>query len=191
MTDTSNRYHRNTLPIGSMRPEVWKSYVAIAQEHMCAPFAELVACTTQPFVTAISDAMCPRATALGGRVLLVGEALNLMRPHMALSTTQSAVHALTLERTLRHGDMAGFRRWERDVLRYARMSVAKTNAFGTFFLYGYIVAAGWALRLCIILLCGLWPLSLHANQTQEKSISIKDYINLKNPEKQRTTIEQI
>jgi hypothetical protein len=177
MTDTSNRYHRNTLPIGGMRPGVWQSYVAFAQENMCAPFAELVECTTEPFVTAISDAMCPRATALGGKVLLVGEVLNLMRPHMALSTTQSAVHALTLERALRHGDVAGLRKWERDVLQYARVSAVKTNAFGTFFLYGYIVAAGWALRLCMVLLRGLWPLSLPEDRA-EKGRSINDFVNV-------------
>jgi hypothetical protein len=169
MTDTSNRYHRNTLPIGGMRPVIWQTYIAFAKESMCAPFAELVAQTTQPFVTAISDATCPRAVALGGQVLIVGEALNLMRPHMALSTTQSAVHALTLERTLRQGNAKGWQKWERDVLQYARLSALKTNAYGTFFLYGYVVAAGWALKLFTVLLCGLWPLSLLWNPGAEKS----------------------
>jgi hypothetical protein len=167
MTDTSDRLHRNTLPIGGMNPAVWQKYVALAQESMCAPFAELVAGTSQPFVTAVSDAMCPRATALGGKVLIVGEALNLMRPHMALSTTQSVVQALALERALRQGGTAVPRQWELNVLHYARVSALKTNAFGTFFLYGYIVAVGWALKLCAVLLSDSWPLSLLCSPTTE------------------------
>lgn len=173
MTDTSNRYHRNTLPIGGMRPAIWQTYVELAKESMCAPVAELVARTTQPFVTAISDATCPRAVALGGKVLIVGEALNLMRPPMALSTTQSAVHALTLERTLRQSNAGDFQKWERDVLQYNRLSALKTNAFGTFFLYGYVVAAGWALRLCTVLLCEMWPPSLLWNLGSERKDHVK------------------
>lgn len=174
MTDTSGRLHRNTLPVGGMKAAVWQTYVALAQERMCAPFAELVAGTSQPFVTAVSEAMCPRATALGGRVLIVGEALNLMRPHMALSTAQSAVHALALERALRQGGTSVPRQWERDVLHYARVSRLKTNAFGTFFLYGYIVAVGWAIKLCAVLLSDLWPLSLLWIPEAKKSRSMKE-----------------
>jgi hypothetical protein len=180
MTDTSDRLHRNTLPVGGMRPAVWQNYVALAQESMCAPFAELVAGTSQPFVTAVSDAMCPRATTLAGKVLIVGEALNLMRPHMALSTTQSAVHALALERVLRQDGTADPRQWERDMLHYARVSALKTNAYGTFFLYGYVVAAGWALKLCAVLLSNSWPLLLLWSPTEEKSRSMNDLVKKKN-----------
>jgi hypothetical protein len=54
---------------------------------MCAPFAELIVSTTQPFVAVVSDMMYAQAIALGDKVLFVGEALNLMCPHMALSPT--------------------------------------------------------------------------------------------------------
>jgi hypothetical protein len=180
MTDTSDRLHRNTLPVGGMRPAVWQNYVALAQESMYAPFAELVAGTSQPFVTAVSDAMCPRATALGGKVLIVGEALSLMRPHMALSTTQSAVNALALEHVLRQGGTAVPQQWERDMLNYARVSALKTNAYGTFFLYGYVVAAGWALKLCAVLLSNSWPLLLLWSPTAEKSRSTNGLVKKKN-----------
>lgn len=145
MTDTSGNVHRNTLPAGSMNPKVWDHYRDIAQKEMCAPFAELVAQTTNPFVTAIGDVSCPRATALDERVFIAGEALNLMRPHLALSTTQSAVHALALERYFR-GEIT-LKQWEQEVLKFGRINAAKTNAFGTFFLYGYISAFGWGLNV--------------------------------------------
>ena len=176
MTDTSNRHHRNTLPVGGMKPTVWQEYVALAQLDMCAPFAELVTLTSQPFVTTIGDSTCPRPSALGGKVLIVGEALNLMRPHMALSTTQSAVQALLLGRALRYGNPAGLQQWEREVLQYARICTLKTNAFGTFFLYGYTSAAAWVLWLCIVILCGFWPLSLVWDSAAEKKCSTKNHV---------------
>jgi hypothetical protein len=157
MTDVSGVVHRNTLPIGAMQPSEWAPYVALATEVMCAPFAEMVSKTTQPFITAISDVSCPRATALDGTVLIAGEALNLVRPHMALSTTQSAMQALLLERVFK-GEIT-LKEWEKEVLHYGRVSALKTNAFGTFFLYGFSTAAGWVLSLAGALLGRLSPFS--------------------------------
>ncbi|PQE04665.1 Monooxygenase FAD-binding protein [Rutstroemia sp. NJR-2017a BBW] len=145
MTDSSGTLHRNTLPVGGMNPSAWSTYVALSSRVMCAPFAEVVRKTTQPFITAINDAACPRAVALDGKVLVAGEALNLIRPHMALSTTQSAVQALMLERVCR-GEMT-LKQWEKGVLKWGRLGVCKTNAIGSWFLYGFWAAAGWAVRL--------------------------------------------
>ncbi|TVY86156.1 2,6-dihydroxypyridine 3-monooxygenase, partial [Lachnellula willkommii] len=150
MTDTSGVVHRNTLPVGTMQPSEWAPYVALASKLMCAPFAEMVRKTTQPFITAISDVSCPRATAFDGKVLIAGEALNLMRPHMALSTTQSAMQALLLEKVFKR-EMT-LKEWEKQVLQYGRVSALKTNAFGSFFLYGYLSTAGWLVKLAGALL---------------------------------------
>lgn len=98
-----------------MQPTAWARYVSLATEFMCAPFAEMVQKTTQPFITAVNDASCPRAVTLDGKVMVVGEALNLMRPHMALSATQSAVQALELEGVLK-GTIT-MEEWENKVVR--------------------------------------------------------------------------
>ena len=158
MTDVSGTLHRNTLPVGGMQPSAWATYATLAREVMCSPFAEVVSKTTQPFITAISDACCPRALALDNKVLITGEALNLVRPHMALSTTQSAMQALLLERAMR-GEIS-LQAWEQQVLRNGRLSAYKTNAFGTFFLYGAFAAAGWVAKLLGELVGGIWPFSL-------------------------------
>lgn len=157
MTDTSGVVHRNTLPVGAMQPSAWEPYVALASEVMCAPFAEMVRKTTQPFITAISDVSCPRATAFDGKVLIAGEALNLMRPHMALSTTQSAMQALLLERVFK-GEVT-LKEWEKEVLQFGRTKALLTNAFGTFFLYGFPSALEWLAKLVGAYLSFLPPFS--------------------------------
>lgn len=101
-----------------MQAAAWGQYVSLASEVMCAPFAEMIKKTKQPFVTAINDASCPRAVALDGKVILVGEALNLMRPHMALSATQCAVQALELEGVLK-GETT-MEQWNERVVREFR-----------------------------------------------------------------------
>jgi hypothetical protein len=80
--------------------------------------------------------------------------------------------------------VAGLKQWERDVLQYARVSTARTNAFGIFSLYGYIVAAGWALRLFMVIPSGLWPLLLPKDLMQEKSKSVKERVNVDKPKEQ-------
>ncbi|KAH6706284.1 hypothetical protein BKA61DRAFT_660141 [Leptodontidium sp. MPI-SDFR-AT-0119] len=157
MTDTSGIVHRNTLPAGSMNPDAWRKYKSIAMAEMCPPFADVVEKTTQPFVTAISDLACPRAVAMGGRLLITGEALNLVRPHMALSTTASAKQALLLEKVFR-GEMS-IEQWEKQVLHEGRISKLKTNAFGIFQLYGPLYAVGWAAKLVAAIVGGLLPFS--------------------------------
>ncbi|KAL8698343.1 MAG: hypothetical protein Q9201_006623 [Fulgogasparrea decipioides] len=67
LTDTSGHTHRNTLPMGAMRPEIWSAQVAYAEKHMCAPFAELVSRTTLPFVSTVRSRSASHATALGGK----------------------------------------------------------------------------------------------------------------------------
>ncbi|KAK0111215.1 hypothetical protein ONS95_001589 [Cadophora gregata] len=157
MTDTSGTLHRNTLPAGGMNLKAWSKYVQIAKEQMCTPFADVVSKTTQPFITAISDLSCPRAVAMKGRVLITGEALNLVRPHMALSTTASATQALLLEKVFR-GEMS-VEIWEKKVLQAGRISALKTNAFGTYFLYGTMSAVGWVVKLVGAMIGGMLPFS--------------------------------
>jgi hypothetical protein len=136
MTDCDNHRHRNTLPVGKMCEDVWHKQKLYATKVMNSPFLELINKTIQPFVSTVSDTSPDRASFFDNKLLLVGEALALIRPHLALSTNQSAMNCLYLEKALRK-EMT-ISQWEQQVLRHAARSQAMTNAFGTYFQYG-----GW------------------------------------------------
>ena len=116
MTDNDGHQHHNTLPPGKMRQEVWYKQKSYAQSVLARPFAELVGKTTQPFISSVSDTIAPRASFFDGRLLLVGEALALFRPHIALSANQAAVDCLLLKRALERE--ITMTEWERRVLNY-------------------------------------------------------------------------
>lgn len=131
MTDCDNHPHRNTLPAGKMRVEVWNKQKSHAATVMNSPFLELIDKTTEPFLSTVSDTIPYQASFFDHKLLLVGEALALIRPHLALSTNQSAMHCLELEKALR-GEIT-IAKWEQKALQYAVKSQAMTNAFGTYF----------------------------------------------------------
>jgi hypothetical protein len=108
----------------------------------CNPLAG----SNQAFVSTVSDTIPERASFFDGKLLLVGEALALIRPHLALSTNQSALHCLQLEKALK-GEMT-IAQWERKVLQYATRSQAMTNAFGTWFQYGGLTFMRNLLKFC-------------------------------------------
>lgn len=152
MTDANGVLHRHTLPVGAMQLAAWKPYVALAQEEMCAPFAEIVSKAAQPFITAISDAACPSAMAMDGKVIIAGEALCLVRPFLALSTTQSAMQALLLGKVFQ-GETT-LEGWEKEVLKTAKLNRLGTNAFGGFWIYGIFNAMQWLVRYLIARVIG-------------------------------------
>ena len=136
MTDISGQTHRSTLQPGMLRPEVWEQQVKFAQANFPAPFIELVEKTSQPFVAAVSDNSCDHATFMNGKVILVGDALALFRPHIALSANQAAYDCLELQKVLK-GEIS-MKQWERNV--YAAKTRQLSVVVGTFSQYG-----GWRL----------------------------------------------
>lgn len=63
--DVNGHRHRNTLPIGGVRDEIWFRQKALAREILAPPFAELVSKTAQPFVATMSETISPRASFFG------------------------------------------------------------------------------------------------------------------------------
>ena len=125
MTDTSGKTHRYTLPTGGqMRPEIWARQKEIAGQTLPPQFAELVHKTASPFVQAITDVAPPAEGTyfapprlLGGKAVLVGDALSGFRPHTAASTSQAAFHALMLEGAFE--GRIGWEEYEREVWNFA------------------------------------------------------------------------
>jgi 2-polyprenyl-6-methoxyphenol hydroxylase-like FAD-dependent oxidoreductase len=130
MTDINGHIHRSILPIGLMRPEIWESQLQAARTLLPPPFIEVISATKKPFVALINEHLSPRASFFDGKLILVGDALSLFRPHVALSTNQSALHALTLEKVVQK--VWSLKRWEGNAVRYAKATGLLSVVVGSF-----------------------------------------------------------
>ena len=136
MTDIDGHRHRNTLPIGKMKPEVWDRQRTWAKQHLPAPFIELINKTKQPFISCVFDIAMSRASYFEGKTLFVGDALVPFRPHVACSTNQAALDALLVEKLLKKQiDLAG---WERQVMEYAHLTRLRSITWGSWYQVGYL-----------------------------------------------------
>ena len=135
MTDVDGHFHRSTVTPGKIREEVWATQCAYGNEVLAPPYKELVNKITQPFITAISDYAASKASYFDGKLLLVGDALALFRPHIGSSTNQCAMDCLLLERVLQK--QMSLSEWERRVTLHARITRLWSIAWGTYYLSWY------------------------------------------------------
>lgn len=136
MTDIDGRKHQNTLPIGKIRPENWKKQKKHANQVLNPPFLELVNKTTEPFISSVHDCASTKASFFDGRLLLVGEALTLLRPHTGMSFNHAAVNCLLLKKVM-DGEMS-FAQWEQEVLRYAEKTRLLSICVGCYYQFGLV-----------------------------------------------------
>lgn len=134
-TDSSGKIHSTTVPRGKVDPKVWEKRQS-SGKALSVPFAELIRNTTDPFVSAIRDSMTPQAVAYDGKLLLVGDAFSLFRPHTGSSMNQAARQALELA-DVYQGRMT-LDEWQASSLGYARMTGAISKAFGEYCFTGII-----------------------------------------------------
>ena len=135
MTDIYGHRHRNTLPMGKLSEAAWAKQRAYGNKVLAPPLVELLNKITQPFLTAVSDTIAPQASFFDGKLLLVGDALALFRPHIAASTNQAALNCLLLEKVLK-GEME-ISSWESQVMKYARSNWLRSITWGTYYQSGY------------------------------------------------------
>ena len=136
MTDTDGHLHANTLPIGKMCPDTWEKLKSHASNVLNTPFLELVNKTSTPFVSTVRDCAAPRATFYDNRLILVGEALTLYRPHTGVSVNQSALDCLQLRKTLQ-GEMT-IQQWEEGVLWTQKTTRLMAIVYGEYFQSGIL-----------------------------------------------------
>jgi 2-polyprenyl-6-methoxyphenol hydroxylase-like FAD-dependent oxidoreductase len=98
LTDANGRRHAFSLPPGALPPARAAELRAAAAAELAPSFAQLVALTDEPFVQIIQDLAVPRM--VFGRVVLVGDAAFVPRPHTAGSTAKAAANALALAQAL-------------------------------------------------------------------------------------------
>lgn len=149
LTDASNHRHRNAVAAGKLRDEIWQRQKEHGVDVLPAPLAELVSKIRKPFVQTISDTFSSQASFFNGKLLLVGDALALFRPHAALSTDQAAMNCLALEKVLK-GEM-DMVKWEREVLGYGYTTWRSSRAIGAFYQFGPLQWIPEALKLLVAL----------------------------------------
>jgi len=121
LTDRSGRKHAFSLPPGALPDAPAQALRADADAMLAPPFRALVHATVEPFIQAILDLAVPRM--VFGRILLLGDAAFVPRPHTAGGAAKAAANALALALALRQEDTPldqRLREWEVSQLRAGR-----------------------------------------------------------------------
>jgi 2-polyprenyl-6-methoxyphenol hydroxylase-like FAD-dependent oxidoreductase len=131
MTGLDGRQRDFSVPPGQVRAEWLKKQGAVAERVFCPQFLELWHATETPFLQPILDLAVPRM--VQGRVLLLGDAAFIPRPHTAASTAKAGANALALGRALQEfpDDIdAALKEWEPDQLALGRELERSGRALG-------------------------------------------------------------
>jgi 2-polyprenyl-6-methoxyphenol hydroxylase-like FAD-dependent oxidoreductase len=113
MTDRNGHPRGYAIPEGLLADRWLEHLRRDAENLLPLPFREVVEATTQPFAQAIRDLASDHMVA--GRVVIIGDAAAIPRPHTAASTSKAAANALALADELQASPedlSAALARWE-------------------------------------------------------------------------------
>jgi 2-polyprenyl-6-methoxyphenol hydroxylase-like FAD-dependent oxidoreductase len=113
LTDKNGKQRDYSIPPGMMADDVEREMRDYAQKVLVPPFQKLIAATKEPFVQAILDLGVPNMAF--DRIVLVGDAAFIPRPHTAASVSKAAANAIALADTLKeyeHNVPLGIKAWE-------------------------------------------------------------------------------
>ena len=117
LTDKNGRRREHSIPPGAIAPDQARRFIERAREQINPAFLELIELTEDIFVQSILDLKVPRM--VFDRVLLLGDAAFIPRPHTAGSTAKAAHNAVSLAKALAdHDDLStALKRWEVSALQ--------------------------------------------------------------------------
>jgi len=121
LIDRDGRRHHASLPQGLAPESTVRGLCADAEREVHPMMAELVAATPDPFIQTIVDVSAPQT--LFGRVMLLGDAAFVVRPHTAAAAAKAAHDATALANALRRAKQnvdAGLRSAEEMQLEFGR-----------------------------------------------------------------------
>jgi 2,6-dihydroxypyridine 3-monooxygenase len=115
LTDADGVHRPYSVPPG-MLPEAHIEQMRAASYELAPAFVELVQATREPFVQLIGDLIVPRMAL--DRVVLIGDAACVARPHVASGAAKAAENAWSLTEALKaiDFDFQHLRDWERTQL---------------------------------------------------------------------------
>ncbi|MET4118372.1 2-polyprenyl-6-methoxyphenol hydroxylase-like FAD-dependent oxidoreductase [Bradyrhizobium sp. JR1.5] len=130
-TDPTGYCHGDSIPPPLIREEVVAELKLTARRLLPPQLAELVASNQQPILSAIFDLETTCMTF--GRVVLVGDAAFVARPHVGTSVTKAAQDAWALADELAKGDVGGaLDAYERRRKQAGRELVARGRLLGKY-----------------------------------------------------------
>ena len=132
-TDASGRCHGISIPPPLIRPEVITDIKTSARELLAPQIAAIVERTDQLFFQAIFDLESPRMVL--GRVVLLGDAAFVARPHVGMGVTKAALDAECLAREIKtaDGDLdAALARYDRERRLFGTRIVARARRLGAY-----------------------------------------------------------
>lgn len=142
MTDANGIRHHTQLAPGQVRSEIWENQKDFAKTIFAPPYLEVIEKIGSPFLHQITDYCSPQASFAGGKVLMVGDAVSLVRPHIAFSTNQAAYHTLLTEKLCK-GELT-IEQWEYQVSKAAYLHWRRSVWFGQFFQRPLYISIGSA-----------------------------------------------
>jgi 2-polyprenyl-6-methoxyphenol hydroxylase-like FAD-dependent oxidoreductase len=98
LVDKDGKHHHASLAQGLVAPDVVAGLRSRAKREVHPRLAELVAATQEPFMQTIVDVSVPGT--VFGRVMLVGDAAFVVRPHTAGAAAKAAYDAWVLSKSL-------------------------------------------------------------------------------------------
>ncbi|WP_350558734.1 FAD binding domain-containing protein [Psychrobacter sp. CAL346-MNA-CIBAN-0220] len=113
LTDKNGRQRANSVPPGMISANVEQAMRGYADLVLAAPFKTLIAATKEPFVQSILDLAVPQI--VFDRIVLIGDAAFVPRPHTAAGTAKAAANATALVEALvdhSHNVPKALREWE-------------------------------------------------------------------------------
>jgi 2-polyprenyl-6-methoxyphenol hydroxylase-like FAD-dependent oxidoreductase len=143
LTDADGRRYDMSIPPARMAAGPVAEMRARAEALVAPCFLEVVGLVEHPFIQAIYDLESPGLRF--GRVVLIGDAAFVARPHAGMGATKAALDAVTLARTLAAGDpAAALAEWEKRQLRYGRALVERARWLGAYLEQPPLPAPEWS-----------------------------------------------
>ncbi|WP_281407400.1 FAD binding domain-containing protein [Methylobacterium sp. P1-11] len=134
LTDIDGIAHPLSIPPSRIRPAIVAAMRADARRLLAPQFAEVVEKAEQPFIQAIQDLETPRLQ-LARRVVILGDAAFVARPHVGMGVTKAASDAQSLVDALaEHPDDrdAALAAFEATRLRYGAAVIRRARELGAY-----------------------------------------------------------
>jgi 2-polyprenyl-6-methoxyphenol hydroxylase-like FAD-dependent oxidoreductase len=136
MTDANGHSRHYAIPEGLLAHRWLEHLHREAENLLPLPFREVVEATERPFAQAIRDLASDHMVA--GRVVIIGDAAAIPRPHTAASTSKAAANALALAdelQTSAHDVPAALARWEPPQVALGRHLRQQGSQIGNYLLF--------------------------------------------------------